>query len=181
MAVMTNEKRLKKLLEDVMMSLLEDDENDSEEKEYSEDEEIDADDLDDKEFFLHGHESGAPSDEEGQMAKSQLHRIKQIAYMLCDMLESGDQLPAWVQDHVSVAHENLGQVFSYMEPKYHMAGSEDDDEDEENWSDEELLNPEELGEAKKGLWANMHARRKAGKKRKRPGEKGYPKTLKIDK
>lgn len=180
MAVMANEKRLKKLLEDVMMSLLEDDEKDSEEKEYSEDEEIDADRLDDKEFFLHGYESDAPIDEEGQMAKSQLHRIKQISYMLCDMLESGDQLPAWVQDHVSVAHENLGQVFSYMEPKYHMTGSAGNDDDDD-WSDEELLNPEELGEAKRGLWANIHARRKAGKRRKRSGEKGYPKTLKIDK
>ena len=32
---------------------------------------------------------------------------------------------------------------------------------------------------KKGLWANIHARRKAGKRRKKPGEEGYPKTLKI--
>lgn len=30
---------------------------------------------------------------------------------------------------------------------------------------------------KRGLWANMHARRKAGKRPKRPGEKGYPKDL----
>ena len=32
---------------------------------------------------------------------------------------------------------------------------------------------------KPGLWANIHARRKAGKRRLRPGEKGYPKTLDI--
>ena len=31
----------------------------------------------------------------------------------------------------------------------------------------------------KGLWANIHARRKAGKPAKKPGEKGYPKTLDI--
>ena len=30
------------------------------------------------------------------------------------------------------------------------------------------------------LWANMHARRKAGKRKKKPGEKGYPKTLDIE-
>lgn len=30
---------------------------------------------------------------------------------------------------------------------------------------------------KKGLWANIHARRKAGKRPKKRGEKGYPKTL----
>lgn len=36
-------------------------------------------------------------------------------------------------------------------------------------------------EAKKrpGLWANIRSRRKAGKKPRRPGEKGYPKTLDI--
>jgi hypothetical protein len=31
----------------------------------------------------------------------------------------------------------------------------------------------------KGLWANMHARRKSGKPRKKPGQKGYPKTLDV--
>jgi len=39
-------------------------------------------------------------------------------------------------------------------------------------------NEEVLGE-KKGLWDNIHARRKAGKPPKKPGEKGYPKTLDI--
>ena len=34
--------------------------------------------------------------------------------------------------------------------------------------------------SKKGLWANIHARRKAGKRKKRPGEEGYPKTLNIE-
>jgi hypothetical protein len=33
---------------------------------------------------------------------------------------------------------------------------------------------------KKGLWDNIWARRRAGKRPKRPGEKGYPKTLKIE-
>ena len=33
---------------------------------------------------------------------------------------------------------------------------------------------------KKGLWANIHARRKAGKRPKKPGEEGYPKTLNIE-
>lgn len=40
-------------------------------------------------------------------------------------------------------------------------------------------NEEVLGE-KKGLWDNIHARRKAGKPRKKPGEKGYPKTLDVE-
>lgn len=32
---------------------------------------------------------------------------------------------------------------------------------------------------KPGLWANIHARRKKGLPPKKPGQKGYPKTLKI--
>lgn len=33
---------------------------------------------------------------------------------------------------------------------------------------------------KKGLWDNIWARRRAGKRPKRPGEEGYPKTLNIE-
>ena len=38
----------------------------------------------------------------------------------------------------------------------------------------------ELEEEKKGLWDNIHARREKGLPRKKPGQKGYPKTLDID-
>ena len=33
---------------------------------------------------------------------------------------------------------------------------------------------------KPGLWANIHARRKAGKPKRKPGDKNYPKTLDIE-
>jgi hypothetical protein len=39
---------------------------------------------------------------------------------------------------------------------------------------------EERKKKKKGLWDNIWARRRAGKRPKRPGEKGYPKTLNIE-
>ena len=32
---------------------------------------------------------------------------------------------------------------------------------------------------RKGLWANIHAKRKRGERPAKPGEKGYPKTLDI--
>ena len=32
---------------------------------------------------------------------------------------------------------------------------------------------------KRGLWANIHAKRKRGEKPAKPGDKGYPKTLDI--
>lgn len=34
---------------------------------------------------------------------------------------------------------------------------------------------------RKGLWANIHAKRKRGERPAKPGEKGYPKTLDIAK
>tara|TARA_B110000259_G_scaffold36614_1_gene41328 strand:+ start:25789 stop:27153 length:1365 start_codon:yes stop_codon:yes gene_type:complete len=40
---------------------------------------------------------------------------------------------------------------------------------------------DDVEEGKKpGLWANMHARRKAGKPKLKPGDKNYPKTLDIE-
>ena len=33
---------------------------------------------------------------------------------------------------------------------------------------------------KKGLWANIHAKRKRGETPAKPGDKNYPKTLDID-
>jgi hypothetical protein len=46
------------------------------------------------------------------------------------------------------------------------------------------IEDESMTEAKKkkpknSLWANIRARRKAGKPRLKPGQKGYPKTLDI--
>jgi len=41
---------------------------------------------------------------------------------------------------------------------------------------EELPNPS----PSEGLWSNIRKRRLSGKSPKRPGEKGYPKTLNID-
>lgn len=38
----------------------------------------------------------------------------------------------------------------------------------------------ELREEKKGLWANIHAKRKRGESPAKPGDKDYPKTLDID-
>jgi hypothetical protein len=41
-------------------------------------------------------------------------------------------------------------------------------------------NFKDVVEAKKGLWDNIHARRKKGLSPKKPGEEGYPKTLDIE-
>jgi len=71
--------------------------------------------LSERTKFLHDP-SGAPEDE-GEMAKKLLSRIQTMSQMLSEMLVAEDQLPGWVQSHITVAHENLAQVMSYMEPK----------------------------------------------------------------
>lgn len=112
-------------------------------------------------------------DHEGEMAVAQLHRLNDMSEMLLDMISRGDDLPGWVQSKLTRAYNDLNDVFGYLEPQ----------------ADEEMAQMQpappvsvSLGEAKKkkGLWANIHARRAAGKRPKKPGEKGYPKTLDIE-
>jgi len=68
----------------------------------------------DHQEFLHGSDEGHPHDDEGYMVKSRMASMKKMAEDVCGLLDSEDQLPAWVQDHVAVAHENLQQVHGYL-------------------------------------------------------------------
>ena len=43
-----------------------------------------------------------------------------------------------------------------------------------------IMGEENLEEKKKGLWDNVHARRKEGKPKRKPGDKNYPKTLNVE-
>ena len=61
--------------------------------------------------FLHGED---PHDSEGEMAKGKLMSMCEMAEELAQLLQEDDQLPGWVQDHISVAHENLQQVHGYL-------------------------------------------------------------------
>ena len=71
--------------------------------------------------FLHGED---PSDSEGGMVKSKLQSLIKMAGEIHDLLQPMDQLPGWVQDHISVAHENVQQAHGYLsthetnEPKF---------------------------------------------------------------
>lgn len=61
--------------------------------------------------FLHGED---PTDSEGAMAKGKLIALCEMATELADLLQDEDQLPGWTQDHISVAHENIRQVYGYL-------------------------------------------------------------------
>jgi Domain of unknown function (DUF6321) len=68
------------------------------------------------------------------------------------------QVPAWVQSKITIATDYMDSVANYMSSK----------------------NEEVEIEEKRGLWANIHAKRKRGERPAKPGEKGYPKTLDIE-
>lgn len=70
----------------------------------------------DHDRFLHGKDG---HDDEGAMVKSRLYSMKEMAKDICEILNSEDQLPGWVQDHVSVAHENLQQIHGYLMGQQH--------------------------------------------------------------
>jgi hypothetical protein len=106
-------------------------------------------------------------DHEGYMAVAQLHRIVEMSNMMLDVIGENDEIPGWIQYKITRAYNDLNDAFAYIEYESHEESPE---------VPGEVL---EGRKKKKGLWANIHARRKAGKRPKRPGEKGYPKTLDI--
>jgi hypothetical protein len=110
-------------------------------------------------------------DHEGEMAVAQLHRIAEMAQELLEMIGENDELQGWIQYKISRAFNDINDAYNYVEAQDHMHG-------DTGCKTEEMMG--EGRKKKKGLWHNIHKRRKAGKKPKRPGEKGYPKTLKIE-
>lgn len=77
-------------------------------------EEISLAKADDSTRFLHGADEGQAFDDEAEMVKIQLLQMSKMAEEVCELLRSGDQLPAWTQSHIAVAHENLRQVHGYL-------------------------------------------------------------------
>lgn len=117
-------------------------------------------------------------DHEGEMALGQLHRICDMSEMLMNIIDENDELPGWVQFKLDRAYNDMTDLFAYIESKSHDE-LPDYDEDGMMMTD---IDAESMNEAKKkGLWHNIRARRKKGKPRLKPGQKGYPKTLNIGK
>lgn len=124
-------------------------------------------------------------DHEGEMAVAQLHRIAEMAKEMLEMIGENDDLPGWIQYKISRSFSDIGDAYNYTEAQYHMDEECDDEEYEDDdhegdYEDDEIIRMNVEEGKKKGLWYNIHKRRKAGKRPKRPGEKGYPKTLKVE-
>tara|TARA_B100000131_G_scaffold29198_1_gene27414 strand:+ start:3797 stop:4408 length:612 start_codon:yes stop_codon:yes gene_type:complete len=58
---------------------------------------------------------GLEPDHEGEMARSQLMQASESATALMDMVQDGDELPAWVQSKLTKASDYLSMVRRYME------------------------------------------------------------------
>lgn len=54
------------------------------------------------------------SDDEADMAHSQLRNIKRLSTGLCDMIEDEEQLDAWVQAKLTKAEDYLQSVYGYL-------------------------------------------------------------------
>ena len=80
----------------------------------------------DHEEFLHGYESGHPMDDEGYMVKSRMASMKKMAADVCGLLDSEDQVPAWVQDLVATAHADLQHVHDYLTGDVDLRSEEGD-------------------------------------------------------
>jgi hypothetical protein len=63
-------------------------------------------------------------DDESDMAHSQLRAVKDLSDKLCNMIDDGEQLDAWVQSKLTKAEDYLNSVYRYL------AGEEEEDMDD---------------------------------------------------
>lgn len=116
-------------------------------------------------------------DHEGVMAVIQLHRIAEMAQEMSNIIGENDEIPGWIQYKIARAYNDLGDAYGYIEIEGHEMSQ---GVSLEKSDDLNVVEGKKKRSGKKGLWDNIWARRRAGKRPKRPGEKGYPKTLDIE-
>lgn len=63
-------------------------------------------------------------DDESDMAHGQLRSIKSLTDKLCNMIDDGEQLDAWVQSKLTIAEDYLNSVYNYL------AGEESEEMDD---------------------------------------------------
>jgi hypothetical protein len=63
-------------------------------------------------------------DDESDMAHSQLRAVKDLSDKLCNMIDDGEQLDAWVQSKLTKAEDYLNSVYRYLD------GEEEEDMDD---------------------------------------------------
>lgn len=125
---------------------------------------------------------------EGLMAKGQLDRVVAQAHTLHELMPDDAELEGWVQSKLTLAAEMMDVVYHYLLDENPIEEPYDGEWDEEVQHDahvethEEHEEEEDLDEGKKkGLWGNIHAKRKRGEKPAKPGDEDYPDKESWDK
>jgi hypothetical protein len=72
-------------------------------------------------------------DDESDMAHSQLRAVKDLSDKLCNMIDDGEQLDAWVQSKLTKAEDYLNSVYRYL------AGEEEEDMPSMHSSDSDVI------------------------------------------
>lgn len=93
---------------------------------------------------------------EGASYKAALTRVSELADEINGIIDSSDELPSWIQDKITISNHNMDAILGYFETQ-------------------------ELDEESKGLWANIHAKRKKGEAPAKKGDKDYPDKKSWDK
>lgn len=89
----------------------------------------DAEDL--EEDYSLTEDDWMQPDDESDMAHGQLYSIKDLASKLCDIIDDGEQLDAWVQSKLTKAEDYLNSVYNYMrgeEAEYKRSMDMDDND-----------------------------------------------------
>jgi hypothetical protein len=93
---------------------------------------------------------------EGASYKTTLNDISNNSKKIESIIDSQKDLPAWIQDKITIASHNMDSILGYLES-------------------------EGLDEESKGLWANIHAKKKRGEAPAKKGDKDYPDKKSWDK
>ena len=160
----------------------------------------DVGDVETEDHIDHSREPENHTQEENGMAASSLKSIAKKAERLYKLVKGmeGDTLEPWQQSKVTKADDYIDTVFDTVDADHDMYES-DDNESEKiqhlmqkyGWSRQEALEHLHYGEhsdedfkgmteaAKRGLWANIHAKRErikhgSGEHMRKPGSKGAP-------
>ena len=100
---------------------------------------------------------GEEKDHEVAMAQSQLSSAaKDIKTLQKRLGKKEKNIPAWMQAKITDTEHNMDAAAGYTKKE------------------------EFVSEKKRGLWDNIHAKRKRGERPSKPGEEGYPKTLNVE-
>ena len=78
----------------------------------------DAEDLEETNNSL-TEDDWMQADDESDMAHGQLYSVKDLADKLCNMIDDGEQLDAWVQAKLTKAEDYLNSVYNYLRGEEH--------------------------------------------------------------